>query len=339
MNIVQERQRFVQATLVHVPKKITRLYQFGVRVFFFERITSQRANARRTPLKWCTAKTKVFRLVHNKAIVKTFVTLMCAVCVINKEDTIAVDFSDFGFGFQVLLFAKQTCRGRAIPLYFEILRYPVTAGSQNLFVNATVKHFITIVGCTPTFVFDRGFACPSIIKSMLKNNVPFIIRIKKRKRFTKDGDGKLVAAEDHDENDMLVEGYGGKLRLIASDDPSNGNDPWYLITNDTGAAREDIIQRYYHRFEIEEFFRDAKRLLGLEWVRYERPETLATLLWFVCLGTWFAWELAKKEDATRAKMRATFEVSIIRYYLESYEHEILRAAEAYWELQGVPAGG
>jgi hypothetical protein len=41
------------------------------------------------------------------------------------ELKVAVDFSDFGNGFQVLMFAKQTRKGRALPLYFEILRYPI----------------------------------------------------------------------------------------------------------------------------------------------------------------------------------------------------------------------
>jgi N12 class adenine-specific DNA methylase len=41
------------------------------------------------------------------------------------ELKVAVDFSDFGNGFQVLMFAEQTRKGRAQPLYFEILRYPI----------------------------------------------------------------------------------------------------------------------------------------------------------------------------------------------------------------------
>jgi hypothetical protein len=47
------------------------------------------------------------------------------------------------------------------------------------------------------------------------------------------------------------------------------------------------VKRYYHRFEIEEFFRDAKRLLGLEYVNFRKEESFSTALWFVMTGMWF----------------------------------------------------
>lgn len=52
-------------------------------------------------------------------------------------------------------------------------------------------------------------------------------------------------------------------------------------------TRSEIVRRYYFRFEIEEFFKDAKWLQGLEHVRFEKIESITTLLWFVIIGWWF----------------------------------------------------
>ncbi len=82
---------------------------------------------------------------------------------------------------------------------------------------AAIERFVAIVGCQPIFVFDRGFACPAIIKYMAKQDLRFIIHIKKRKRFH--SSGNYAAEEDLGANDLTVEGYALPLRLIVSDIP------------------------------------------------------------------------------------------------------------------------
>jgi IS4 transposase len=116
---------------------------------------------------------------------------------------------------------------------------------------------------------------------------PFIIRIKRRKFVTVVKAKKRGAVEELGVTDAIVEEWGVTVRLIVSDKPEEDGEPWYLITNDTTSTREQIIDHYYHRFEIEEFFRDTKRLLGLERHQMKSVRSLSILLWFVILGTWF----------------------------------------------------
>ena len=181
MDMLTRKREFLQCIVVHVPKKLVPLFSFGYDTLVGREVLSMRANARLSACSWWSAKGRAWRLTTNDRIVGVFPKLLIPLSLVSKDDIIAIDFSDFGNGRQVLMFAKQTKKGRAIPLYFEILEYPIEKDSQNLFVIETINHFFEAVGCTPVLVFDRGFACPSIIKFLAQHQYRFVIRIKKRK--------------------------------------------------------------------------------------------------------------------------------------------------------------
>ena len=84
---------------------------------------------------------------------------------------------------------------------------------------------------------------------------------------------------------------------------------------------------YYHRFEIEEFFRDAKRLLRLEWVRFRTVRSLTIALWFAILTCWLFEKVAGELTEAQEFERTRWHVSLFRYVQESLLHEMLRAAE------------
>ncbi len=207
-------------------------------------------------------------------------------------------------------------------MYFEILEYPIERDSQNTFIIAAITRFFATADCVPVLVFDRGFACPSIIHFLAQNQHQFIIRIKKRKLLTH-ATGTAIAAEEFTEHDCVVRAYGTTLRLIRSDDPKNGNDPWYLITNDTRSTRAAIISMYYHRFEIEEFFRDAKHLLGFEHLTFKTAQSLSMALWFALLTTWFFERMTLLLTSAQEAERKRWNVSHFRYVLERLSHELL----------------
>lgn len=327
MNILHQKWVFLNQTERYVPGQISKLYRFGLETLCSRTIVSLRANARLVPLNWNTAKSKIYRLVSNARIPLVFIVLLKSLSMVGGKDIIAVDFSDFGNGFQVLMFAKQTKRGRAVPLYFEILRYPIRKDSQNLFIIQAIENFSHIVGGKPCLIFDRGFASPYIVQYLFKNKHIFILRIKKKKSAIDVKTGRIFLVQESSRNDISVDIYGKRLRLVISDQPTELKEPWYLITNDFTSARKKIIDRYYHRFEIEELFRDAKRLLNLEHVRFEKELSLATTLWFAILGIWFFSTLDERMDESDERSRQALCLSVTRYFFETLQWETFLLSE------------
>lgn len=328
MNIVKQKWEFFNTLVPVAPKQTEKLFRFGLQVLALRSIGSLRSNARLAPLNWYTAKSKVCRLVSNPRMPKLFGALLVRLALVGVKDIVAVDFSDFG-EFHVLMFAKQTRKGRTIPLYLEILTYPIEKGfSQNLFIINAIGNLTKLVGCKPKLVFDRGFACPAIVRFLRRNQYSFVIRIKKSKSVTDRVTGEKILVKNSCANDLRVCAYNHDLRLIISERSGKNEEPWYLITNDFRSSHKKIIEIYYHRFEIEEFFRDAKRMLGLEHVQFKTPLSLSITLWFAILGFWFLWMLQEKLGEQTRKARAMMKLSIIRYYFEQLHKEIILAAEA-----------
>lgn len=284
MNIMHQRCTLFKDMRAHVPTKVWQLFTLGYWSLSCERVMSIRGNTRTIIEDAVEAKSKAYRLLANTHLRDMLPKLLPHTGLVTKDSVIAVDFSAFGH-FQVLMFALQTRSGRAIPVYFQILTYPIQKNSQNTFVIHAIEVFVSLIGFRPKLVFDRGFTCPSIIKHLARNKHVFYIRIKGGKHVT-EGDKAACQARALDSDDVRVGAYGLRLRLVTSNDPKNGNEPWYLITNDLRSSRGTVVKRYYFRFEIEEFFKDAKWLQGLEHLRFQKIESITTFLWFVLLGWW-----------------------------------------------------
>ena len=288
MSILKQKTSFFNTTLGHVPLRLQRLYTFGFWALCGERVSSMRGNARLVVKNHETAKTKAWRLLKNKRWAVVIPSLLVPLGLVDERSVVCLDFSTF-HGWQVLTFAVQTKKGRAVPVFFDIIWYPIKKDSQNIFITQTIEAFVRIVGCRPLLVMDRGFACPYIIKKLSLVHHPFIVRVKGQKLF-RNWQNRLFKARNTSKDDQVVRGYTKRLRLVISDLPGNGNEPWYLVTNDFERTRAQIIQRYYYRFEIEEFFKDAKWLHGLEWVKFTKKQSITNLLWFILLGAWLIYE-------------------------------------------------
>jgi len=313
MNIVKQRVCFYKQYCEHLPRRLHKLFYFGFFTLSNERIDSIRGNARCFVKNPRTAKSKAYRLLKNTKLRRLLPRLLVYTGFVTGESTVAIDFSAFGV-WQVLMFALQTKRGRAIPVYFKVICYPIEKNSQNIFIIEAIEAFVVLVECKPRLVMDRGFACPSIINHLAQQEHSFIIRIKGVKQFT-DLRGRLFKSRESKSNDRKVIGYDGlKLRLVISNKPVNGNEPWYLITNDFTSSRIEIVDYYYYRFEIEEFFKDAKWLQGLEHTRFNKMESIETVLWFVLIGWWCMYKIS--ETLSSPFRHAKSHVSFPRYFFE-----------------------
>lgn len=239
MNIIQEKWWFLNSTLQYAPPQTKKLYTFGLAVFAARSVCSLSANARLLAYRWATAKSKAWRLTKNTKLPFIFQRLLRQGDHISSKDAVAVDFSDFGNGFQVLMFAKQTRRGRALPLYFKVLRYPIPKDSQNLFIISAIRNFAAVVPCKPKLVFDRGFAAPALVWFLLDNSYIFYLRVRKKKTVIYRGEPILIPVVLNE--DAIIFAYGRSLRLLRSDLASGMKEPWYLMTNDTNSSRDEII--------------------------------------------------------------------------------------------------
>jgi len=325
MDIVQQSCAFLNTIKPTIQSKVRPLLQFGFQALSLQRINSLNSNARITVQNTKTAESKIYRLTKNQRLLKLLPQLVNQLNLVQPNDLINVDFSDFN-GRQVLMFAKQTREGRAIPLYFEYIEYPVKTGSQNIFIMRAIGNFLNLMGTTKVkLVFDRGFAAPDLVRYLLYLKVIFYVRIKQDKTVQIKNKAKKARLVHH--KSQTVAAYKRhNLRLIRSDKPSGESEPWYIITNDKRSGRERIIDIYYHRFEIEELFRDGKRVFGLEYIKVKKDSTFRILLWFVMLGMWFLWWLKGldwyPESRVRRKFKSGYQLSLITYWLEWLQYEI-----------------
>src|SRR5438045_2209630 len=184
MSIINSSNQFLQTIAPVFPHKVHKLLVFGYRALSIQRIQSLNSNARSTVANTKTAESKAYRLGGSNLIRWAFPRLISRLGLVCENDIIAVDFSDFGL-VQVLMFAKQTREGRALPIWFAVLPYGWTKEtSQNSFVVHALEQFMYIVGRPVRFVFDRGFACPTITGCLARHKVTCYQRIR--------GDKKLL---------------------------------------------------------------------------------------------------------------------------------------------------
>ena len=301
-----------------VKPKHQKMFSFGIAALSLTSYTSLGSNARQIVQNVCTASSKMYRLTCNKGLLSNFHRLVVVTGFVKKTSLINVDFSTF-CGFQTLTFGVQTGKGRALPVWLNCITYPIKfIGSQNIFVLDQIKAFGKLLGFYPSFVFDRGFWIPCVMKFLLKNNIHFYLRIKQGQELVWKTHGKKVKAKIIGKytKDSSISLFGYQLRLIVSPPPPKQKNPkkpqnsqrWYIITNDMLSTREEIITIYATRFEIEETFKDYKHIQKLGVLHIRKKETFIMLLWFATLAFWIAWWMQDKrgESSVHPKKKRSF---------------------------------
>lgn len=277
----------------YVLPKHKNLFKFGISAFSLAPFNSLNSNARLIIENENTALSNVYRLVSNQKILDNFPKLLKVSNLVNKDSLVNVDFSTF-CGFETLAFGVQTNQGRAIPVWNNCLTYPIKeVGSQNTFVIDEIKKFGTTLGFYPHFIFDRGFWIPDMIKFFLVGNITFYLRIKAGKLLEHEDSLKSAKALGRVTKDVQIKLYGYSLRLIISPPPPVKHDKklkerWYILTNDLSSSREQILDIYKHRFEIEETFKDLKHISKLKKFFIKKILSFRILLAFVCISFWLA---------------------------------------------------
>jgi hypothetical protein len=301
MNILpQIKEKIIQEILLFVKAKWHPAMRLGVFAFSLRPFVSINANARMARENSAASERQVYRMLEKVGLLDSCVSLLLSWLRIDDNSLISVDFTIMN-PYAVLCFALQTRTGRSIPVWVDVIRYPIEGSddSQNLFILDSLREFVSLIGCTPKFVFDRGFMGEPLVHGYLDLEITFYLRIKAgthwmvRDRQTQKIKKKRIGGQW--KLDEVGEIYGENLRIIRSSYTQKrehqADECWFILTNDKETKREEILEYYYYRFEIEETFKDVKHVLAMKPRYFKKTQTLKTILWFQMLGFWILWKV------------------------------------------------
>lgn len=277
--------------------------QFGLQAYGLRAFQSVTGNARMVVANAETAARKSERLFANAELANAIGSVFDSLSLVRQSSYVNVDHSDMN-GLTALVGAVQTRHGRAIPClvettYSDRLPSASTAPKRKQALRRArtearkwqsfTGHYIDALqglhdrlGFWPKLVFDRGFGNESLVTHLQAEGATFYIRLKGG-RFV-ELDDQRITTKALTQADATVKLFGLRLRIIRSPKSRRLKEPWYILTNDQTSSRTKIVRIYYHRFEIEETFKDMKHIFELKRTRLNKPLSLKLLLWFVSFG-------------------------------------------------------
>jgi hypothetical protein len=338
---INRYQKLVQECIPTIKKGQRRQFVFGLNALAARPFVSLNSNARTAGSSRAAAESKMARLLRNTKLQQQLTRLHLTLSAVKATSIVNIDHSEF-HGLNVLLFARQTYAGRALPVYLETMPSHVqghkASSSKYLAVKARYQawkqqtgldqysHTIHCIdklavqlGLLPKLVFDRGFCNKRLLKYLKRQKTTSYVRA--RAWFsvvTEEGRRQRIAA--FAPGSYMVR-FGCKLRLVVGQPRRHHDEPWYILTIDLRTNPDRILKIYYHRFEIEELFRDLKSLLQTKNSRLKKAINLATLLWYVCLGIILLW-LSQPQILAIRHTHAKKKLSLLRVLCETFEREL-----------------
>jgi hypothetical protein len=301
--IVRDIRTLVQNKLTpSVPLRWLPQFSFGLQAYGLKPFQSANGNARTVVSNPNIASTKCDRLLKNLRLAEHLGTIFDSLRLVRPGDYVNVDHSDMN-GLAALVGARQTRNGRAIPCFIEttyahgipnnsdkprwqkLRAAMLTTRKTQSFTGHTIdtlQDFHDRLGYWPRLVFDRGFGNASLVTHLQAEGATFYIRLKAGRYI--EFDGQRTSVGELPKKDSTVTLFGLTLRVIRTPKSRRHPEPWYILTNDGHSSRTKIARIYYHRFEIEETFKDVKHIFEFKRTKLNQPNSLKILLWFVTLG-------------------------------------------------------
>ena len=319
MSILPIVRTKIKHAMKRVPNKWKKMFVLGVNAFSLSPFVSLNGNARAASVNASSGMRQIARVCSHPKLSGVFSSLLLGLFSITDESVIAIDFTIFD-PYAVLVFALQTRDGRAIPVWLDVIKYPIEKDSQNTFILDTLREFLSVVGCHPQIVCDRGFIGEHLIRGFMDLGLTFYVRtkagvhLKVGRQWT-----KLSSIYWLDFQGGL---YHEHLRVVRSSKTLQhaikAKECWYILTNDFEMKRDDILSIYYHRFEIEECFKDIKHIFNTTKRWFQRKNTLKTLLWFQVFGIWIVASLKNVPEA-------------VLHFTKQNIHKKLSWIRSFWE--------
>jgi hypothetical protein len=335
-DIVRDSRALIQNKLLAAtPKKWLPQLRFGLQAYSLQAFQSATGNARRVVDNATTAARKSERLLANQKLADNLGNIFDNLRLVRPTSYVNVDHSDMN-GLTALVGAVQTKIGRAIPCFVETTysdrlsaRKDAPPRKQALraaraeerkyrsFTGHTIdalQDFADRLGFWPKLVFDRGFGNESIVTHLVAEGATFYIRVKSGRYV--EYDGQRTKIQELHEKDATIGLYGLTLRVIRSPKDGKNDEPWYILTNDMSHSRAKIVRIYYHRFEIEESFKDLKHILEFRRTRLNKPNSLKVILWLMFLGIALLYKVTRPTKQQAKHVHPKKRISWIRQALE-----------------------
>lgn len=345
---VKQRTAAVQRQVLgRLPKKLQGLASFGFRAFVHMPFVSCNANARVVSQQRSAAEIRVYRLLRHTYLASLVMAAVQRALPLNSSSVLNVDFSNFG-GVAVLVAAVQTNKGRALPWALEALvsntqgihaskprhaRHKLayqawkheTNGDQYDVVLRQVAQIDDKAAAPPCLVFDRGFGNKRLLSALFDRQGKSYVRMRDDYRFEiiqPNGDWDVWYARELPPGDYVVRWLGLRFRLVVVTTRKQTDNvaPWVIATNDHTSTPLQIAQLYYHRFEIEETFRDWKSGLGLRRARFTRWQSLQVLLSFASVAILLAWQTVATITPLHL-CHSKKQLSFFRHWHEQLQHQ------------------
>jgi hypothetical protein len=325
-NIVRDIRVLVQNQLLPAVTPYWReQLWFGLQAYGLRAFQSAAGNARQVVPNSHTAARKTERLFQNQALIYQLATVFDTLGLVRPSSYVNCDHSDMN-GLVAFVGAVQTRHGRALPCLVETTysdRLPGSpdapprkqalrkAWAEERRCQSFTGHYIDALeslrarlGFWPKLVFDRGFGNESLVTHLATEEATFYIRLKAG-RFV-EFDGERIEVKQLKEKDAHIQLFGITLRVIRSPKSRRTKEPWYILTNDQSSSRTKIVRIYYHRFEIEETFRDVKHIFEFKRTRLNKPNSLKLILWLVSLGIALLYKTTKPTKHTNPKKQTSW---------------------------------
>jgi len=338
-NIVRDTRTLIQNKLfAATPKKWLPQLRFGVQAYSLQTFQSATGNARRVEANANTAARKSERLLANQKLANNLGNIFDSLHLVRPTSYVNVDHSDMN-GLTALVGAVQTRLGRAVPCFVETtysdrlsarkdtpprkraLRAAwVEERKSRSLTGHTIdalQDFADRLGFWPRLVFDRGFGNESIVEHLSAVGAVFYIRVKSGNYV--EFDGQRTKIGQLKDKDATIRLYGLTLRVIRSAKDGKSDEPWYILTNDTEKSRTKIVRIYYHRFEIEESFKDLKHILEFRRTRLNKPNSLKVILWLMFFGVALLYKVTKPTKQQAEHIHPKKRLSWIRQALEQLQ--------------------
>lgn len=354
LDIVVQTQQFLTSNIQnHLPKKLHGLFGFGVQALTLQPLVSCNGNARmaRNGTRQA-AEQQMYRLLRHPKISTLVWQAIAKQVPLTERSLVNIDYSNL-YSLAVLGFAAQTKHGRARPVLmrslasntqgqkktdakYHQLKVAYAAwkkevqADQYSFVIKSLRLLRYLYGCQPRLVLDRGFVNPGLVTFLCDESWVFYLRMRSDYYVEYNGGRQTVASFAAGTYSIVWSGQS--LRLVVGKRRKRDQEPWYILTNDCHTTNATILRHYYHRFEIEESFRDLKSVFRLKGSRLRTYRSLQVILCFMslslisALGEGIIVQLLPQYLKTHTKKR----LSLVRIWQETMQRGLRLAALTDW---------